>query len=151
MILNYLATRSKIKLFADDMKLFIANPREIDTAYNIIEKFEQVSGLEMHRDPVRQKCQALPFGEHRNFSEWPQWVTVKGSMKVVGAMFSNEESLEILNTNLVAQNFYNSLQRAYGVRGTILQKVYYVNTYLFSKLWYTSQVFKLDEKILKKC
>ena len=71
-------------------------------------------------------------------------------MKVVGAMFSNEESLEILNMNLVAQNFYNSLQRAYVVRGTILQKVYYVNTYLLSKLWYTSQAFKLDEKIINK-
>ena len=71
-------------------------------------------------------------------------------MKVVGAMFSNKESLEMLNTNIVAQNFYNSLQRAYGVRGTIFQKVYYVNTYLFSKLWFTSQVFKLDEKIINK-
>ena len=75
---------------------------------------------------------------------------VKESMKVVGAMFSNKESLEMLNTNIVAQNFYNSLQRAYGVRGTIFQKVYYVNTYLFSKLWFTSQVFKLDEKIINK-
>ena len=140
----------RIKLFADDMKIFIANRREIDTAYNIIEKFEKVSGLEMHRDPARQKCQALPFGEHRNISEWPEWVTVKESMKVVGAMFSNKESLEMLNTNIVAQNFYNSLQRAYGVRGTIFQKVYYVNTYLFSKLWFTSQVFKLDEKIINK-
>ena len=142
--------RHKIKLFADDMKLFLANPKEIDEAYDIIEKFEHVSGLEMHRDPARQKCQALPFGEHRSYGEWPEWVTIKEEMKVVGAMFSNKESLEILNTNLVAKNFYNSLQRAYGVRGTIMQKVYYVNTYLFSKLWYTSQVFMLEEKILNK-
>ena len=120
--------RHKIKLFADDMKLFLANPKEIEEAYDIIEKFEHVSGLEMHRDPTRQKCQALPFGEHRSYAEWPEWVTIKEEMKVVGAMFSNKESLEILNTNLVAKNFYNSLQRAYGVRGTIMQKVYYVNT-----------------------
>ena len=33
---------------------------------------------------------------------------------------------------------------------TIFQKVYYVNTYLFSKIWYLAQCFKLDEKILDK-
>ena len=104
--------------------------------------------MKIHRDPAREKCQALPFGEHRNISEWPEWVKVKESMKVVGAMFSDKESLEMLNTNIVAQNFYNSLQRAYGVRGTIFQKVYYVNTYLFTKLWYTSQVFKMQEKAI---
>ena len=31
-----------------------------------------------------------------------------------------------------------------------MQKVYYVNTYLFTKLWYTSQVFKLEEKVIHK-
>ena len=89
------------------MKLFIAETKEIESAYNIIEKFEKVSGLEMHRDPGRQKCQALPFGEHRDFKGWQNWVTVKQNMKVVGAIFSNEDNMENLNTNLVAQNFYN--------------------------------------------
>ena len=60
----------KIKMFADDMKLFIAEIKEIESAYNIIERLEKVSGLEMHRDPGRQKCQALPFGEHRNVAGW---------------------------------------------------------------------------------
>ena len=36
------------------------------------------------------------------------------------------------------------------IRGTISQKLYYVNTYLFTKLWYTSQVFKLEEKVINK-
>ena len=36
------------------------------------------------------------------------------------------------------------------MRGTIFQKVYFVNTYLFSKIWYISQCFKLDGKILDK-
>ena len=38
------------------MKIFIGNLREIETAYNVIEKFEKVSGLEMHRDPARQNA-----------------------------------------------------------------------------------------------
>ena len=91
----------KIKLFADDMKIFLGNLSEIETAYNVIEKFEKVSGLEMHRDPARQKCQALPFGEHRKFNGWPAWVTVKNNIKVVGAIFSNNEDLEKVNTCLL--------------------------------------------------
>ena len=34
------------------------------------------------------------------------------------------------------------------MRGTIFQKVYVVNTFLFSKLWYVAHVVKLDSKIL---
>ena len=58
----------------------------------------------MHRDPARQKCQALPFGEHINFTGWPSWVTVKNYMKEVGAIFSNNENIEKLNTGLVSKN-----------------------------------------------
>ena len=75
----------KIKAFADDMKLFVGNLEEIPRAYGIISNFECVSGLLMHRDPRREKCQALPFGEHREVDSWPDWVTVKNSIKIVGA------------------------------------------------------------------
>ena len=58
--------------------------------------------------------------------------------------------MEKLNTELVSKTFYNNLQRAYGMRGNIMQRVYFANTYLLSKLWYTSQVFKLEEKTVNK-
>ena len=48
----------------------------------------------------------------------------------------------------LAQNFYNGLQKVMCMRGTIFQKIYVVNTFLFSKLWYVAQVVKLDKKIL---
>ena len=69
---------------------------------------------------------------------------------MVGAIFSNDESLDKLNSDLVAKCFYNALQKSYGIMGTIFQKVYYVNTYLFSKIWYLAQCFKLEEKMLDK-
>ena len=99
--------KHKIKLFADAMKLFIKREEEIEEAYNVIVRFEEVSGLEMHRDPRREKCQALPFGTHREYKEWPDWVIVKNIVKVVGAIFSNEESLEKLNTELVAASIWD--------------------------------------------
>ena len=142
--------RHKIKLFADDLKMFLSNINELNTVYEIICRFENVSGLLMHRDPLREKCQALPFGEHRNYQLWPDWVTVKNKIKVVGGVFSNNEQFEKINGDLVSQCFYDALNKSFGVRGTIFQKAYYVNTFLFSKLWFTSQFCKLEEKMLKK-
>ena len=78
------------------------------------------------------------------------WVSVKNKIKVVGAIFSNNEPIDKLNTENVSKAFYYTLQKSFGVKGTIFQKVYFVNTYLFSKLWYISQCFKLDGKIIDK-
>ena len=140
----------KIKMFADDLKAFIKDLDEVDAIYDVICNFENVSGLMMHRDPRRDKCQALPFGSHKANKDWPEWVSVKSKMKVVGAIFSNNECIDKLNSGLVSKSFYNCLQKSYGIKGTIFQKAYFVNTFLFSKLWYTAQCFKLDPKILEK-
>ena len=141
----------KVKVFADDMKLFLKDLKEVKKCYEIIEGFENISGMKMHRDPARGKCQALPFGMHREYQDWPEWVTVRESIKVVGIIFCNKrENFEKLNSDLVSKNFYNALQQVLGMRGTIHQKVYVVNTFLFSKLWYVSQTVKLDKKILEK-
>ena len=64
-------------------------------------------------------------------------------------MFSNEEDIEKLNSNLVSQNFFDKLSKSYGIRGTIFQKTYFANTFLFSKLWYLAQCFKLERKMLE--
>ena len=64
-------------------------------------------------------------------------------------MFSNNEPLDKINSNLVSQCFFNALNKSSGIKGTIFQKAYFVNTYLFSKLWYSAQCFKMDKKILE--
>ena len=69
-------------------------------------------------------------------------------MKIVGVIFSNFENLEKINSELVFKSFNDKLHASYGIRGTILQKVYFVNTYLFSKLWYVAQCFIIERKII---
>ena len=90
----------------------------------------------MHRDPGLEKCQALPFGEHREFEHWKKWpwITPKKTMKVVGAIFSNGENIDKLNTELVTKNFYMELKNSCGMHRTILQKVDLVNCYMLLKL-----------------
>ena len=141
----------KVKAFADDVKLFLGSTSEIGAIYDVIEKFEGVSGLQMHRDPQRKKCQALSFGTHKTFNEWPQWITMSNQTKIVGIIFTNEQKkFEQLNTELVEKAFYATLRSSSGMRGTLFQKVYYINTYMFSKLWYVAQVVKLNDKKLNE-
>ena len=102
----------------------------------------------MHRDPTRGKCQALPFGRHKGYLNWPDWVSVRDEIKVVGAIFTNKGDIERINSNLVSRCFFDMLNKSYGIRGTIFQKAYFVNKYLFSKIWYLAQCFVLDKKIV---
>ena len=75
---------------------------------------------------------------------------MKSNIKVVGAIFSNNEPIDKLNSSFVEKCFHIALNKYYGIKGTIHQKAYFANTYLFSKLWYSAQCFKIDEKMLKK-
>ena len=75
---------------------------------------------------------------------------MKNKIKIVGGIFSNDESFEKINSDHVSKCFYDALHKAFGIRGTIFQKTYYVNTYLFPKLWFSAQFCIIDEKMLKK-
>ena len=142
----------KCKFFADDCKAFISDIEEIDDLLKLIEEFEGVSGVRMHRDPQKGKCQALPFGDHKQYKDWNRWpwVSVQNKVKIVGAIFCNDNDIDKLNSDLACQNFYYELQKYFGFRGTIFQKVSIVNTYLFSKIWYLSQAFQMNHKDLEK-
>ena len=141
----------KIKTFADDSKLVLKNvDTELRQVYEIINNFELVSGNEMHRDPSRGKCQALPFGSHRQYEEWPTWVTVKNEINVLGIWYSNRESLEKCNSKEVFDIVNNNIMGKFGMRGTPLQKAAYANTYIFSKIWYVAQTIELDQNVMKK-
>ena len=141
----------KIKTFADDSKLVLKNiDTELKQVYEIINNFELVSGNEMHRDPSRGKCQALPFGSHKQYEEWPTWVTVKNEINVLGIWYSNRESLEKCNSKEVFDVVNNHIMGKFSMRGTPLQKAAYANTYILSKIWYVAQTIKLDQTIMKK-
>ena len=141
----------KIKTFADNSKVVIKNvDTEMRQVYETIIDFELVSGNEMHRDPSRGKCQALPFGSHRQYEEWPTWVTVKNEINVLGIWYSNRESLEKCNSKEVFDIVNNQIMGKFSMRGTPLQKAAYANTYIFSKIWYVAQTIKLDQNIMKK-
>ena len=106
----------------------------------------------MHRDPSKDKCQALTFGSHRDYKDWPAWVSIKEEIKVVGIHYTNkrEKSVEKLNSEKVYEKVKRKIVESRGNSGNILQKAYYINTHVLSKVWYAAQSVELDEDILKK-
>ena len=130
----------RLKMFADDLKLFISNLNEVQIVSNSIMRFEAVSGLEMHRDPHRNKCQALPFGQHRQFIRWPEWVSVKNQVKIVGAIFTNEGNLEKLNSELVSKCFLTSFTNFLELKEQLCKKCTLLTPFCFLKFGFLLSV-----------
>ena len=125
-------TKHTVKAFADDVKLVLKDLNaDLRRVYDIISKFEVVSGTEMHRDPLRGKCQALPFGSHRNHDDWPAWITVKNEIKILGVLYSNTDSMEKCNSRAILDLVTNQIMGNFSMRGTPLQKASFVNMYIF--------------------
>ena len=138
--------------FADDQQVFLRRPEEIKVVQEIVQKFEKISGFQMHRDPKKGKCQALSFGEHKNYIEWPDWVSVREEVQVIGIWYTNVrgKTNERLNTEKILQKIRNNMKEMRGHAGNLLEKAYYVNTFLMSKVWYAAQSMNLDAEILTK-
>ena len=140
----------KSKNYADDQKIFLSQVKEIDIVNDIVVRFEKVSGVKLHRNRELKKCNLLNFGSHRDYQGWPTWVNKCHVMKVVGGIFIDEGSLEKVNSGLVKTKCIGKMLENWGLRGTLSQRVYFVNTFCLSKMNFISQVFKIEPKVIKE-
>ena len=104
----------------------------------------------LHRDVSRKKCNVLSFGDHVNYKKWPDWITKTNKVKIIGAYFLNQGNLELENSNFVKDKCFERINANWSLKGTILQKAYFVNTFCLSKLNYISQAFIMDTNILEE-
>ena len=140
----------KVFSFADDQKLALKNAEEISKVQDTVIRFEKVSGLLLHRDVSRKKCNVLSFGNHVNYKKWPSWITKANKIKVIGAYFINQGNLEWENSIFVKDKCFERINANWSLKGTILQKAFFVNTFCLSKLNYISQAFIMDTNILEE-
>ena len=75
---------------------------------------------------------------------------VSDEIKVVWAIFSNKGDLEKKNSELVSQCLFDILNKSYGIRRTIFQKTFFVNTYMYLKVWYLAKCFMLEKRMVDK-
>ena len=140
----------KVFAFADDQKIALKQPGEIIKVQEIVHRYEKVSGLKLHRDVARKKCNILSFGKHKKVRLWPTFVNQVNKTKIIGAFFLNEGNLEIENSIYARNKCLDKIKANWGLKGTLLQKVYFVNTFCLTKLNYISQAFKMDTKHLEE-
>ena len=145
-------SQRKVKMlsFADDCKIVLREPGEVVGVYRILENFEKCSGIRIHKDRSRGKCNILTFGNHNEVIDWPFWVNKVEKMKVIGAFFSVNENIEKLNSDVVKTRIISKLFSEWGMKGTILSRVYYVNTFVLTKMNYIAQAFKIRKDIWMK-
>ena len=61
-----------------------------------------------------------------------------------------EKTLEELNSEKLIAKVRQKIGESRGHAGNILQKVYYVNMHILSKLWYVAQSMRLDTEMMKQ-
>ena len=133
---------------ADDQKIFLREPQEVHMVDKLVAEFEGVSGVKLHRSKLLNKCNILSFGSHQDYRDWPDWVNKVDKLKVIGGTFINSGSLEKANSENVKNKIIGKLNENWGMKGTLFQKVFFCNTFCFSKLNYLGQVFLLEKKDL---
>ena len=132
--------------FADDTKIFLSDPSEVYIVQDLVFAFEKVSGVMLHKDKSLKKCNVISFGNHRQYNNWPFWVNVTDKVKIIGGIFGNSCNIEHENSKIVKNKVLGKLFENWGMRGSLSQKVYFVNVFCLTKLNYICQVFRLQQK-----
>ena len=136
----------KTKSFADDTKILLADTEEVHLVQQIVFSFERVSGVILHKDKNLKKCNVISFGNHRSFDRWPYWVNSSNKVKIIGGIFGNSFDIEQANSQMVKEKVLAKLFENWGMKGSLMQKSYFVNVFCLTKLNYICQVFKLSQR-----
>ena len=130
--------------FADDTKIFLSDPSEVYIVQDLVFAFEKVSGVMLHKDKSLKKCNVISFGNQYN--NCPFWFNVTDKVKIIGGIFGNSCNIEHENSKIVKNKVLGKLFENWGMRGSLSQKVYFVNVFCLTKLNYICQVFRLQQK-----
>ncbi|KAL1914348.1 uncharacterized protein VTP21DRAFT_8987 [Calcarisporiella thermophila] len=134
--------------FADDITVAVADQRDADTLFEVIDRFHRASNSKINR----QKSEAVPLSQHtRLHLQLPcRYIQEEGSFTLLGipfntkSIFPRESYFEELRAKL------QKTVESWKTRSlSLIGKVHLVNSRLLSKLWYISQLIPPPSKFLK--
>lgn len=139
----------RVIAYADDLNIFIRNDAEFSVALELINYYSIYSRIKINFS----KSQFLRLN---NCSLGPQLIKESHELKILGVFFhENYKKMIDLNYNELIKNINYSIALQFSRRLNIVQKIWVLNTYVLSKLWYVAQLFPPDNKhialIRKKC
>uniref|UniRef100_A0A1W7R675 Putative tx1-3 aae n=1 Tax=Aedes albopictus TaxID=7160 RepID=A0A1W7R675_AEDAL len=139
----------RIVAYADDLNIFIRNDEEFSIALELINYFSIYSKIKINFSKSHfLRLNNCPLG--------PQLISEARDVKILGVRFV-EDYRKMVDLNYVEliENVNYSLSLQYNRRLNIVQKVWILNTYILSKLWYVAQLIPPENKhiaqLRKKC
>ncbi|KAJ4447429.1 hypothetical protein ANN_09436 [Periplaneta americana] len=137
--LNLQTTRLTKLSYADDVNILLYNDLEIPRMWQILQKFEEDSGLNINIS----KSRVLPLGKWENPPHCPPLLTTD-KVKILGVIHSsNWNKIQGLNWNPIVAKIKGKLQTSYPRENCLNNRILNLNTYILSLLWYVAQVIPI--------
>ena len=134
-----------VTAYADDLSFFVENREQFIEARRIINQYCLQSGAEVNF----KKSKYFNFGRQIDLKEYG--LNCVNKIKILGIWFGNECNKMGEENYLPIVNSMTGIIRYSRVRNlNIQQRVWYIHTYLLSKLWYVAQVIMIPNKYVAK-
>lgn len=141
---------TKPTAFADDITLMVQDMTELGRIKQKADVFCGITNASLNTD----KCRGLFIGSNSRgptLTTAEIWFGLEQNLKILGVVFSNNLQDMIRENwkkavNVVQASLINNRTRRLG----IIQKVFFVNTYALSKIWFLSQVLPMPKLTAKR-
>lgn len=125
----------KVIAYADDLNVFVRSDEEFDLIIQIITSFARFAKIQLNLNKSR-------FLRINNCSSGPQLIKEADELKVLGVVFKKTWSESIdRNFDKLVSDVKHRLTVNRFRKLNLLQRVWFINTFVLAKLWYTAQIF----------
>ena len=131
-----------VRAYADDVNVVIENPTNEETVSDVLNIFTQATTATVNR----QKSSLLPLGQ------WPKETSilgfpVKDQVKILGLNFTqNIQTSMDSNWKRLVNNIRGVIFQNMSRHLNLIQKIWYINVFALAKIWYTAQIFPINNK-----
>ena len=136
------ATRTAVVAYADDMTLFMTDPRDIPILADTLRRYEEATGARLNI----QKSKAMAAGSWDttvNMMDIPYYT----DMTILGFQFSNAfGQSEKSSWTRVTGKVRAMAKEVYGRNLCLTQRIHYVQTFLLTKIWHIAQIFPVPKE-----
>ena len=137
--------------YADDLYFLITQPSEIPEFMKLLSDFEDISGAKINL----LKSKYLPLGSWMvDYGDIITAFPKANCLKILGlTFFPSIAETARYNWNSITNKVHQSTISNLSRRLTLFQKVWFLNTYFFSKIWFTAKILlprKQDTQKIEK-
>jgi hypothetical protein len=142
-ILNHTETPTA---YADDVTIFLDSEQYVASIKRALDEYRHVSGACINTI----KSKALSIGE------WDKSLNIyninyEAEIQILGIWFTNNiPASSPLDWEPVVRNIRLAAQELSIRNSCLLHKIWYVQTYVLSKVWYTAQILPIENKYVRQ-